>query len=121
MNGARSGGTVICAVRSGCLNSARGRLSESAIAISLGARLGFAFAMRTLGLPCSDTHFRFPVSFVEAALINALSNYESDQGTELLARAEIEWIETNAAGVGPATLRRTSRTFFLQLVRDIVP
>ncbi|MEI9895229.1 MAG: hypothetical protein WDN28_15395 [Chthoniobacter sp.] len=50
----------------------------------------------------------------------SLSNYEADTGTFYNALAEIELTYTNPFGAfGPATLVRTSRTFRLQIERDL--
>ncbi|MEA3210993.1 MAG: putative Ig domain [Chthoniobacter sp.] len=59
---------------------------------------------------------KFDGTMVEAAL----SNHEADEGTSFVGRAELQWVETNALLVGPATLKRTSQTFEVEVVRDMV-
>ena len=54
-----------------------------------------------------------------AALKSSLSDYEEDTGTFYTALAEIELTFTNPFGVGPDTLVRTSRTFGIQIERDL--
>ena len=69
----------------------------------------------------SGAYYVIPASFRGDALASALSNYEQDYGTTFNALAELEWIEdANWAGVGPAQLRRTSRTFWVTVERDLI-
>lgn len=70
----------------------------------------------------AGAYYVLPVSLTGAALAGVLSNYEQDYGTIFNALAELEWVEdTNWAGVGPATLRRTTRNFWVTIERDLVP
>lgn len=64
-----------------------------------------------------------PIHFQTAPLKSALSDYEADEGTSFKALAEFEWVAPNSlGGVGaPATLRGTSRTFWVEVVRDLIP
>ena len=52
-------------------------------------------------------------------LAAALSNYEEDAGTFFPALAEIELTFDNPFGVGPGSLVRTSKTFRIQIDRDL--
>jgi hypothetical protein len=52
-------------------------------------------------------------------LAGALSNYESDGGTSFPALAEIELTFVNPYAVGPTNLVRTSKTFRIQIDRDL--
>ncbi len=59
------------------------------------------------------------------ALTGALGNYETKKGdadTEFPALCEITWTAANAytADIGPATLTQTSRTFRVELIRDLI-
>jgi hypothetical protein len=67
----------------------------------------------------SDPHVRLVATFSGDELESAISNYEDDTGTFFDALAEIEWIEPNATGVGPVTLRRTSDVFKIRIRRDL--
>lgn len=70
----------------------------------------------------AGAYFVLPVSFSGEALASVLSNYEADYGTIFNALAELEWVEsTNWAGVGPSTLRRSTRTFWGTIERDLIP
>lgn len=71
----------------------------------------------------ADETYILHVKFDGDKMAGALSNYEADTGTEFLALCELEWIEPNPTSgdrVGPATLRRTSQTFYVRVVRDLV-
>ena len=58
--------------------------------------------------------------FAGDALAASLSNYEADAGTLYNALAEIEITYPNPFfGATPATLRRTSKTFTIQIERDL--
>jgi hypothetical protein len=57
--------------------------------------------------------------FDGSLLAGALSNYEEDDGTKFVGLAEIERVETSAWEGGPETLRVTSRTFGIEIERDL--
>jgi hypothetical protein len=56
-------------------------------------------------------------------LDSALSNYEGDAGTMFNALGEFEWLEINRHNpqVGPPFLRTTTRTFMVEVARDLIP
>jgi hypothetical protein len=69
-----------------------------------------------------QTYYILHARFDEDALAAALSNYENDKGTIFNALGEFERTETNLvhAEYGPATVQRSSRTFLVDVERDIV-
>ena len=56
-------------------------------------------------------------------LTSALTNYEEDAGTFFNALGEFEWIALNnyEPQVGPPFLRNTTRTFLVEVARDLIP
>jgi hypothetical protein len=54
-----------------------------------------------------------------AILAASLTNYEADSGTFFTALAEIELTFVNPYAVGPTNLVRTSKTFGIQIERDL--
>lgn len=73
-----------------------------------------------------NAYWVLPVKFETASLKSALLDWEDDNGTQFNALAEIEFVEAagigghNWAGIGPDTLRRTSRTFAINIERDLI-
>jgi len=66
------------------------------------------------------TSYLLHAKFDGDALAGSLSNYEADGGTFYNALAEIELTYTNPFGAfGPTDLVRTSRTFRIQVERDL--
>ena len=70
-----------------------------------------------------DTRYRIPVTFASDDLESALSNYEGDQATYFAALGEIEWVENaDHPPIGfPTTMRGSSKTFFVGVIRDLIP
>ena len=71
-----------------------------------------------------DTRYRIPVTFTGDDLESALSNYEGDQATYFAALGEVEWVENAAAPIPtgfPTTMRGSSKTFFVGVIRDLIP
>ena len=64
--------------------------------------------------------FQVPVAVTSAALASALSNYEADAGTEFAALCEIEWKQTITAVGGVTELVSSSKTFHVEIARDLV-
>ena len=69
-----------------------------------------------------QTAFRLHVKLDSPELTSALTNYEEDAGTFFNALGEFEWMELNnyAPQVGPPFLRSTTRTFLVEVARDII-
>ncbi|MEI9897160.1 MAG: hypothetical protein WDN28_25680 [Chthoniobacter sp.] len=57
--------------------------------------------------------------FDGATLASSLSNYENDQGTFYNALAEFEFTYHNTESVGPELITRTSKTFGVNIERDL--
>ena len=70
-----------------------------------------------------DTRYRIPITFAGDDLESALSNYEGDQATYFAALGEIEWVENaeNPPPGFPTTMRGSSKTFFVGVIRDLIP
>jgi len=70
----------------------------------------------------TSTTYVCVTKFDGSAIAAALANYEADGGTEFLGLGELELVQANAAvaDYGPATLRRTSQTFLVKVIRDLV-
>jgi len=70
------------------------------------------------------TYYILHAHLDRAKLASVLSNYEADTGTLFAALGEFERVESNIgypdATAGPATLRSTSRTFILNIERDLI-
>lgn len=71
--------------------------------------------------PGSGASYLVHAKFDGTALAASLSNYEADTGTFYNALAEFELTFTNPGYFAstPATLRRTSKTFAIQIERDL--
>ena len=71
----------------------------------------------------STARYKLHVSFKGDDLDSALSNYEGDTATYFAALGEIEWTEAvdHPATNWPATLRGSTKTFLVGVVRDLVP
>ncbi len=69
-----------------------------------------------------QTAFRLHVRLDSPDLTSALTNYEKDAGTLFNALGEFEWIELNNYDpqVGPPLLRNTTRTFLVEVTRDLI-
>jgi len=68
--------------------------------------------------------YKVHVHFASDALTSALSNYEADLGTFFTGLGEFEWVENTAIPVPagfPSSLRATTRTFQIGVVRDLIP
>jgi hypothetical protein len=70
-----------------------------------------------------QTAFRLHVKLDSPELTAALTNYEADAGTLFNALGEFEWIALNnyEPQVGPPFLRNTTRTFLVEVARDLIP
>lgn len=68
-----------------------------------------------------DTSYLIYVHWDRDALVNALSDNETDDGTTFEALAELTWTGPNSTGVGPAAIPRTSRTFRVLITRELQP
>ena len=70
-----------------------------------------------------QTAYRLHVKLDSPDLDSALSNYEGDAGTMFNALGEFEWLEINRHNpqVGPPFLRTTTRTFLVEVARDLIP
>ena len=66
--------------------------------------------------------YRLHVKLDSPDLTSALTNYEDDAGTLFNALGEFEWMERNNWNpqVGPSFLRSSTRTFLVQVARDII-
>ena len=66
--------------------------------------------------------YRLHVKLDSPELSSALTNYEEDAGTLFDALGEFEWIELNDYDpqVGPPYLRNTTRTFLVEVARDLI-
>ena len=64
--------------------------------------------------------FQVPVAVSGDALAAALGNYEADAGTEFAALCEIEWKQTISAVGGVTELISSSKTFQVEIARDLV-
>jgi hypothetical protein len=84
------------------------------------ADTGSPVPLHAIGEGTSRTYILY-VKFDDEKLEKVLPSYEDDAGTRFVALAEIEWLEANDAGAGGATLRRTSRTFKVEIDRDLIP
>ena len=71
----------------------------------------------------ATARYKLHVSFKGDDLDSALGNYEGDTATFFAALGEIEWTETvdHPATNWPATLRGSTKTFLVGVVRDLVP
>lgn len=72
----------------------------------------------------TDARYRIPITFTGDAMESTLSNYEGDQATYFAALGEIEWVENAATPIPagfPATMRGSSKTFFVGVIRDLIP
>ena len=69
-----------------------------------------------------QTAFRLHLKLDSPDLTSALTNYEEDAGTFFNALGEFEWLELNNYDpqVGPSFLRSSSRTFLVEVARDII-
>ena len=67
----------------------------------------------------SSVNYMLYVSFTGLPLKSALDNYESDDGTRFNALAELEFTFVNPEGVGPTPITRTSKTFAINIERDL--
>ena len=69
-----------------------------------------------------QTAFRLHVKLDSPELTSALTNYEEDAGTFFNALGEFEWMELNDYDpqVGPPFLRNTTRTFMVEVARDLI-
>jgi hypothetical protein len=65
------------------------------------------------------TSYLIHAKFDGTLLAGALSNYEADGGTFFPALAEIELTFVNTYGCGPSPIVRTSKTFRIQIDRDL--
>ena len=68
--------------------------------------------------------YRLSIPFSGDDLESALSNYEGDQATYFAALGEIEWVESAATPIPagfPTTMRGSSKTFFVGVIRDLIP
>lgn len=63
--------------------------------------------------------YKMKASVSSSSLASALSNYEADYGTTFKALAEIERVENSLAMGTAATFRITSRTFKVEIERDL--
>lgn len=70
----------------------------------------------------NDAAYRLWVKIDNDTLRGALSGYESDEETAFIALGEFEWTETNPTNprIGPVTIRGSSRTFGVKVVRDLI-
>jgi hypothetical protein len=70
-----------------------------------------------------QTGYRLHVKLDSPELDSALTNYEEDAGTLFNALGEFEWLELNPYNpqVGPPFLRTTTRTFLVEVARDLIP
>lgn len=71
----------------------------------------------------TTTTYILAVDLDDEDLDGALLDVENDDGTKFTALAEFQWVETNPTSgnrVGPATLTRTSQTFPVEVVRDLI-
>ena len=69
----------------------------------------------------TSTVYRLYVHLESALLSAELTNYESDAGTFFTVLCELEWKEPTVAGIGPATLRRSSQIFNIPIYRNLNP
>ena len=71
----------------------------------------------------ATARYKLHIPFKGDDLDSALSNYEGDTATCFAALGEIEWTETvsHPATNWPATLRGSTKTFLVGVVRDLVP
>jgi hypothetical protein len=69
----------------------------------------------------ATAEFLVPVDLTNAAISNALSNYEEDSGTLFQALAEFEWERDITFDGDPLTLRASTPTFRVTLERDLAP
>ena len=69
-----------------------------------------------------QTAFRLHVKLDTPELTSSLTNYEEDAGTLFNALGEFEWVELNnyEPQVGPPFLRHTTRTFLVEVARDLI-
>ena len=68
--------------------------------------------------------YKLHVHFASDALAAALSNYEADFGTFFTGLGEFEWVENTPSPIPsgwPVTLRATTRTVPIGIVRDLIP
>jgi hypothetical protein len=78
--------------------------------------LGNTFAKKAAGqLAHCILHVKF-----DREKLTMLADYEDDVETGFIGVADIEWVETNTTNplVGPATIRRTTQSFRVKVVRD---
>lgn len=69
-----------------------------------------------------STRYTILLDFTAAEIASMLSNYEDGSGTYVFPLAEIEWTiqDVPPGGSDPELMVRSSRTFAIQMVRDII-
>lgn len=71
----------------------------------------------------NDVHYLVYIEFIGTNLKGELSNYEEDAATQFKGLGELEWLEINPTSplLGSSPLRSASRTFPVELSRDLNP